>query len=94
MGVDKYSISVNDSSLKEKIVHIRLREFINGNVTRIEDFVEQEKYSKMLYGFANKDTSYEFRVWTRKFSVDSIEIYFWFSRHGVTKKFKARMHTA
>jgi len=88
MGVDKYSISVNDTSLKDKIVHIRLREFINGKVTRTEDFVEQEKYSKMLYGFAKKDTSYEFRVWTRKFTTDSIEIYFRFYRHGVTKKFK------
>lgn len=88
MGVDKYSISINDTTLKDKIVHVRLREFTNGKVTRTEDFVEQERSSKMLYGFAKKDTSYDFRVWTRKLSMDSIEIYFRFYRHGVVKKFK------
>jgi len=87
MNIDKYTIALSDSSLKGKVAHIRLREFTNGKVTRVEDFLEKKKYAP-LYMFDKEDSIFQFRVWTRKALTDTLQIFFRFKRHSVTKRFK------
>lgn len=40
MNIDKYTVKINDSKAKDKVIHIRLREFIDGKLTRTEDFLD------------------------------------------------------
>lgn len=87
MNIDKYTVTIDDLKTKDKVIHIRLREFTDGKLTRTEDFLDKEGIS-VLYKFNASDSIFQFRVWTQEFSKDSLKIWFRFNRHSVIKKFK------
>ena len=88
MNIDKHTINITNVAAKGKVIHIRLREFINGKATRTEDFLDKDGPPLSLYKFNSTDSVFQFRVWTQEFSKDSLRIYFRFRRHSMSKKFK------
>jgi hypothetical protein len=87
MNIDKHTITIADKTIKNKVIHLRLREFIDGKLTRTEDFLRDPSLSS-LYKFSSTDSVFQFRVWAQQFSKDSLKIYFRFKRHSITQKFK------